>query len=164
MNTEDQVEKICPATNNDYSRLLEIWENSVRATHHFLKKSDIQFYKTIVPECFPKLALAAYKINSGKIVGFLGVKDNIIEMLFIDADYRGKGIGKKLVLYAIDNLSATKLDVNEQNPQAVEFYKHMGFKIIGRSDLDQMGKPFPLLHMKLNTQTTKEKVYPVTGH
>jgi putative acetyltransferase len=39
--------------------------------------------------------------------------------------------------------------VNEQNPQAVGFYEHIGFLITGRSTLDGQGKPFPLLHMKL---------------
>ena len=35
-------------------------------------------------------------------------------MLFIDNNYRGIGIGKKLITYAIDNLQVTKVDVNEQ--------------------------------------------------
>ena len=48
-------------------------------------------------------------------------------MLFIDNNHRGIGIGKKLITYAIDNLQVTKVDVNEQNNQAVGiFYKHIG--------------------------------------
>ncbi|ENH9207696.1 GNAT family N-acetyltransferase, partial [Vibrio vulnificus] len=46
-------------------------------------------------------------------------------------------------------LGVTKVDVNEQNPQAVGFYEHMGFKVVSRSPLDDMGKPFPILHMTL---------------
>ncbi len=45
-------------------------------------------------------------------------------------------------------LDALKVDVNEQNPQAVGFYEHMGFEVISRSPLDSLGKPFPLLHMQ----------------
>jgi putative acetyltransferase len=71
-------------------------------------------------------------------------------MLFIHPGYRGKGIGKRLLEYAVQHLNATELDVNEQNPQAIGFYKNMGFVIVGRSDLDGMGKPFPLLHMKFS--------------
>ncbi len=54
-----------------------------------------------------------------------------------------------LLQYAIEQLGVTKVDVNEQNPQAVGFYEHMGFKVVSRSPLDDMGKPFPILHMTL---------------
>jgi putative acetyltransferase len=45
-------------------------------------------------------------------------------------------------------LGATKVDVNEQNDQAVGFYRHMGFEVTGRSAVDDLGQPFPVLHMK----------------
>ena len=39
--------------------------------------------------------------------------------------------------------------MNEQNPQAAGFYEHMGFVVEGRSPVDDAGRPFPLLHMRL---------------
>ena len=39
--------------------------------------------------------------------------------------------------------------VNEQNNQAVGFYKHIGFNTYKRSDLDGEGKEYPILHMRL---------------
>lgn len=71
-------------------------------------------------------------------------------MLFIDPDYRGKGLGKALLSYGVEHCQATAVDVNEQNPQAVNFYLKFGFKVIGRSELDGMGKPYPLLHLSLS--------------
>jgi putative acetyltransferase len=70
-------------------------------------------------------------------------------MLFIHPEHRGKSIGKFLLDYAVNHLNITKVDVNEQNEQAVGFYKHCGFEIIGRSKLDALGKPYPILHMEL---------------
>ena len=70
-------------------------------------------------------------------------------MLFVHNEFRGNGIGKKLALYAIDNLQASKVDVNEQNTQAVGFYKHMGFSVESRSELGGDGKAYPILHMYL---------------
>ncbi len=70
-------------------------------------------------------------------------------MLFIHADERGKSFGKALLQHAISAGDARKVDVNEQNEQAVAFYRHMGFEVISRSPLDSQGKPFPLLHMML---------------
>ncbi len=73
-----------------------------------------------------------------------------IEMLFIAPQSRGKGVGALLAWHAIRVQGATKVDVNEQNGQALGFYKHLGYQVIGRSPLDGQGKPYPLLHMRLN--------------
>ena len=70
-------------------------------------------------------------------------------MLFIDNDYRGKGIGKQLISHVMNDLHVTKVDVNEQNAQAVDFYKHMGFHVVTKSELDNEGKAYPILHMQI---------------
>lgn len=77
----------------------------------------------------------------------MGAAGRNIEMLFVHNDWRGKGIGRKLVTYAIEKLQACKVDVNEQNRQAVGFYRHMGFSVVSRSGLDAEGKAYPILHM-----------------
>ena len=87
--------------------------------------------------------------QEGVLVGFMGIANGNLEMLFVDNDCRGAGIGKQLVAYAVANLQVTKVDVNEQNTQAVGFYKYMGFNIVGRSELDGEGKEYPILHMGL---------------
>jgi len=86
--------------------------------------------------------------DENHILGFLGVADNKIEMLFVHPQVFGKGIGKALLLYAVENLNATQVDVNEDNQQAVGFYQHFGFKTVRRSALDSMGKPYPILYME----------------
>lgn len=70
-------------------------------------------------------------------------------MLFISPTERGKGIGKQLVQYSIKGFNINEVTVNEQNPQAVDFYEHIGFKTYKRTDLDEQGNPYPLLYMKL---------------
>ena len=115
----------------DYPRLMEIWESAVLSTHDFLKEEDFIYYKGQLPVYFQYVNLFGF------------------ELLFIDNNYRGTGVGKKLITYAIDNLQVTKVDVNEQNIQAVGFYKHIGFNIYKRSDLDGEGKAYPILHMQL---------------
>ncbi|MBK1791272.1 GNAT family N-acetyltransferase [Persicirhabdus sediminis] len=141
------VENVLP---EDYEEMLHVWENSVRATHGFITEEDIEFFKPIIIEqAFPAVTLRCVKNDSGSIMGFLVVHDAKVEMLFILNEARGKGIGKNLLQYAIDQLGVTKVDVNEQNPLAVGFYEHMGFKVVSRSPLDDMGKPFPILHMTL---------------
>ena len=84
-----------------------------------------------------------------QIAGFCGVHDGNIEMLFIAPEARGSGVGRLLVAYAINRQGARRVDVNEQNAQALGFYQHLGFGVTGRSPLDGQGKPYPLLHMAL---------------
>ncbi len=140
----DNVEKA------DHLTLLAIWEASVRATHDFLKEQDLQELKPLILEqYFDAVDLRCAKDSSGEILGFCGVHDGAIEMLFISPNARGKGVGSLLATYAIKVQGATKVDVNEQNKQALGFYQHIGFSVIARSPLDGQGKAYPLLHMAL---------------
>jgi putative acetyltransferase len=135
---------------NDYQSLIVVWENSVRETHDFLTEEDIQYFKPLIlNEYFDAVELFCSRDEKHRINGFLGVAGDKVEMLFVDANMRGQGIGKKLLTYAINELNVKKVDVNEQNPQAVGFYKHMGFKIVSRSSIDSTGKNYPILSMEL---------------
>ena len=132
----------------DYPRLMEIWESAVLSTHGFLKEEDFLYYKERLPVYFQYVNLFGFE-QEGILIGFMGIAEGNLEMLFIDNKYRGAGIGKKLITYAIDNLQVTKVDVNEQNVQAVGFYEYMGFNIYKRSNLDGEGKEYLILHMQL---------------
>ncbi len=129
---------------------MQVWEASVRATHHFLKEEDILFFRKVIPKQYlDAVRLYAVRDAGNSILGFLGVSDDTIEMLFIHPDTRGKGLGSELLEYAVNELHLSKVDVNEQNEQAVGFYLYKGFSVVGRSELDGTGKPYPLLHLDI---------------
>jgi putative acetyltransferase len=136
------------ATEKDYPVLMDVWEQSVRATHHFLPEDYLQEIKLMLPAIFPAVPMYVYEDETKQLIGFTGVADGKIEMLFIHPAARGKGIGKTLLHYSMHILGAYELDVNEQNGQAVAFYQHMGFAVTGRKETDGLGRPFPLLSMK----------------
>ncbi len=141
--------KIEGVKKENYEKLLEIWESSVRATHDFITEKDIEEFKPMIIEhAFPAVELRC-AIEDKNIIGFIGVVNSNVEMLFVDPLHFKKGVGKLLLNYAIEELEATKVDVNEQNPEAFKFYKHMGFSVVKRSPLDGQGKPFPILHLEL---------------
>lgn len=138
------------ATPADFDALAEIWEASVRATHDFLPEQNIRALKPQVRERYmPQIPMLLASGEAGKPLGFIGCHENRIEMLFVAPESRGTGVGKQLLQYAIEQLQVDEVDVNEQNPQGVGFYLHMGFEQTGRSELDGEGNPFPLLHLKL---------------
>ena len=138
-------------TENEYPVLLQIWESSVRETHLFLSENDIHFYKAIIQEnkVFEQVHLRGVRNEKNDIIGFMGVAGEKLEMLFLQPGASGKGIGKMLLKYAIEVLGVTMVDVNEQNEQALGFYKHYGFKVTSRSEFDDTGRPFPIIHLKL---------------
>lgn len=148
------IHEISPGMAADFARLTEVWEAAVRRTHHFLSEADIQYFKPLVRDQYlGMVTLAVMHDDEQNLLGFAGVADDKLEMLFVDPTHHGKGAGKKLLHYAINRLGASTVDVNQQNGQAVGFYLHTGARIIGRSEKDGLGKPFPLLHLCLPVLT-----------
>ena len=78
--------------------LLDVWESSVKATHLFLSKEEINNIKKYVPLAIKEVPVLVIAKNVDKnITGFMGTKDKMLEMLFISDKYRGQGIGKMLL-------------------------------------------------------------------
>ncbi len=145
-----KIESLNTINNKDIEEILATWESSVRATHDFLSEEDIISIKPQVVEGVKYVSnLLCVRDENDVIKAFMGVHDFKIEMLFVSNENRRNGIGKKLVEYAINVLNVNYVDVNEQNPQALGFYEHMGFQVFEKSELDEQGNPFPILHMKL---------------
>lgn len=132
-------------------RLLEIWEGAVRATHLFLSESDIQEIKLQVAPALADIPRLYVLLDAeNRLTAFLGMDGAKVEMLFVDAAFRRQGFGKKLMTFAIEEMNAEYVDVNEQNPAAIAFYEQFGFTIKRRSSRDPQGRPFPILHMHLS--------------
>lgn len=140
---------ITDVVKEDYPQLVSVWESSVKATHHFLSQEDFDFYKGLMFTFFDSVDLKAAKDASGTIQAFLGTSEENIEMLFVADSQRGKGIGKLLLFYALEKLGCTKVDVNQDNQQALAFYNRFGFATQRVSPTDGFGKPYPILHLEL---------------
>lgn len=135
-----------------FPQLVEIWEDSVRKTHGFLSEEDIAYFKPLILDSYLyAVDLRVIRDLDSQILGFLGVAEGNLEMLFLHPDAFGKGLGRLCLDHAIYEMGVEKVDVNEQNEQALGFYLHCGFKIIARSELDPQGKPFPILHLALKS-------------
>ena len=142
--------KVNERTENLINQLLEVWEVSVKATHTFLSNEEIENIKKYVPQALKSISHLIIIENENNIpIAFMGIEENKLEMLFIKNSERGKGLGKQLLNYGIENYNVNELAVNEQNPQAKGFYEYMGFKVYQRNELDDQGNPYPVLYMRL---------------
>lgn len=130
-------------------QMLAIWEQAVIDTHGFLSRNDFEAIKELVSSIdFNNLQVFCL-MKADTVFGFIGVANKKIEMLFLNPELFGQGLGQKLLRFAINELHANKLDVNEQNTKAVHFYLKSGFEIFERTTTDDQGRNYPLLRMKL---------------
>ena len=143
-------ELVLPRREDDLEERLAVWDSSVRATHGFLTEADIVMLTPLVRQGLREIPLLhILRDAQGTKLGFMGTDGDKLEMLFLRPDARGRGFGRRLLDFAVKELGIRRLDVNEQNPAALAFYLHQGFQVTERSELDDMGNPWPLLRMRL---------------
>lgn len=60
---------------DDYARVVEVWEASVRATHTFVSEADIEVIKPLVRDGLPDVPhLLGVRERAGQVAGFIGVE------------------------------------------------------------------------------------------
>lgn len=141
--------QITRPTPDDFDELAELWEASVRATHHFISEDYILQLRPLVWSVYLHSMPLHIIRGADGIDGFMGTDNGMLEMLFVHPRALGKGVGRQLLLHAIAHCHVRLVDVNEQNADAFGFYRHFGFRVTGRDERDASGEPYPILHLKL---------------
>jgi putative acetyltransferase len=137
------------AKGEDLARNFEIWRTSVQATHDFLLPKDFAEIAELVEKSYMPSGNFTVAVDAEDLAhGFIGVTGDHVDALFVHAGSRGKGVGRLLLETFLSDRDEVTVDVNEQNSSGRMFYEKMGFQITGRSDFDDAGRPYPLLHMR----------------
>ncbi len=132
----------------DVPALIDIWRRSVRATHDFLSEQDfIEIDRLVSQDYLPATPVWVAVGEQERPVAFMGLSPGHVDSLFIDPDFRGRGIGREMLAHARTLEGPLTVEVNEQNGQAVGFYEKMGFVQVGRSLVDGDGRPYPTLRL-----------------
>ena len=142
------------ATHSDRDILLDIWLRSVQETHTFVSPDDVT---SMIPQVREYLGSDDAELwvicdEAQTVMGFMGMAANKMESLFLAPEFQNRGAGRQLVRHARKLRDELTVDVNEQNSAAVAFYEACGFIVVGRSERDEQGRPYPLLHMRLSGQ------------
>lgn len=120
------------------------------ATHSFLSAQDLDFFTGLVREQYlPSSPFTLAVDDEDRPIGFLGMTGAKIDSLFVAPDQHGRGVGRRLIDHARQAHPKLSVDVNEQNEGAVAFYQRIGFHPTGRSELDDSGQPYPVLHLQM---------------
>lgn len=145
-----EIVELSERSSDVITKLIALWKASVVATHTFLSAKEIDDIKPEVGSGLRAVeTLIAVLGKDGKFLAFMGIENRRLEMLFVDPQMIGKGIGRKLVEYGIQKHRINELTVNEQNPRAVGFYEHLGFRTYKQTNTDEQGRPYPLLYMRI---------------
>jgi putative acetyltransferase len=132
---------------DDFPALVGVWRSAVDASHHFLADDDRNSIENLLASHhLPAVRLTVAELD-GEPIAFAGTKDSTLEMLFVHDAFRGRGVGSMLIDHVVREEGIIDVDVNEQNSAAVSFYASRGFTVVGRSALDEAGRPYPLVHM-----------------
>lgn len=151
--------KIRRAHHEEFSTLIQIWEDSVMDSHQFLTNQDIADYKSILTTTnFYNTEIFLIEIDK-QIKGFIGLMVNKIQLLFIAPQSFGMGLGTALINFAIDNKDVKHVDVNEQNITAHRFYLNKGFRNVEKFSSDATGKPYPVISMVKPNKALKVYYY-----
>jgi putative acetyltransferase len=129
--------------------LFRIWRDAVEATHGFLSAEDLEFFTGLVRDRYlPAASFTVAVDEEDRPIAFLGMTGAKIDSLFVAPERHGRGIGRCLLDHVRQAHPKLGVDVNEQNEAAVAFYERMGFRRVGRSELDDSGRTYPILHLE----------------
>lgn len=124
----------------DIKKIMDIWIASNLDAHNFISKDYFYNNFDFVKDAIENATVYVYEQES-KVIGFVGINQEFIEGIFVDRNYRSKGIGKKLIDYCKKNYNTLSLNVYCKNKKAIEFYKREGFEICEKK-LEKDNKEF----------------------
>ena len=123
----------------DLKRVMKIWYEGNLEAHDFIDSSYWDRNFGFVSRLLPRSEVYVYEID-GYVTGFVGVDEGYIQGLFVDKDYRGQGIGTKLLRYVAELYEKIELDVFENNYGAVCFYENKHFMRIDEQINEDLGE------------------------
>ncbi|KAB1652092.1 GNAT family N-acetyltransferase [Pseudoclavibacter chungangensis] len=137
---------------SDAPALVRIRRTVVTSTHHFLRPGDLEKIEArMATDYLPSVTVLVAERDTIPL-GFAGIADDRLEMLFVSDTAHGRGVGSALLGEAVARFGVTHVDVNEQNETARRFYRRRGFVAVGRSASDAEGRPYPMLHLELTVE------------
>lgn len=141
------IEKIEKLTDSLKDELIDVWEKAVRSSHHFLSEEDLDYYRPRIRDIYFD-AVDLYVLRNPNVAAFMGLSEDMVEMLFVLPPEQGKGYGSALLNYAFEEKRIRKIDVNEQNTEAYQFYINRGYHAVSKDETDADGKPYPIIHLE----------------
>lgn len=125
--------------NSDTDQVMKIWLSGNEEAHHFIQAEYWQSNFAAVQEQLQQADVFVYETEED-IRGFIGIVENYIAGVFVDAKHRSLGIGKQLLAYVKQTHTGLSLGVYQKNKRAVAFYLREGFSILSEQPDEVTGE------------------------
>lgn len=134
-----QMEYIRKFQKIDLKDVMNIWFEGNLEAHDFVPEEFWKDHFGYVSRLIPKAEVYVYEID-GKVVGFIGIDDFVIQGFFMKKEYRGKGMGTRLLNYMEELYDHFSLQVFEKNYGAILYYEKQGFQKAGEEVHEDLGE------------------------
>jgi ribosomal protein S18 acetylase RimI-like enzyme len=116
------------------SEYREQYKKIYNACYHEMREAlDIKPYDFIQDDSFfdEGMDKVYLLLDNGVIIGSVALLDDELDDLIVNPEYQGKGYGKQILLWALENINLDRivLHVAEWNQRAINLYKKTGFEI-----------------------------------
>ena len=131
--------KLLTSSDKDVNRLIEYKKRTIYEYAKDLSNEEIDKINKYVTSEVPKL-INDYRniIVDNKIVGCLLLtnKDDgkLLDEIYLEEDYRDKGIGTKIIKNILNNNDIVYLWVYKENVKAISLYKKLEFYVIKETE------------------------------
>ena len=127
---------------DDLARIAEIEVFNYRLNFYHIFQDDTFYFQEIqvlnvINENKKRLGQLWVFDEDGVVKGFMWVDSQQIKKLFVEPVLQSRGIGSRLLEYAVDKLGATYLWALEKNTRAIAFYQRYGFQTTEEKMLEE---------------------------
>ena len=124
----------------DMDPVLDIWLRASIKAHDFIDAAYWQAHVATMREVYIPASETYVIADDSKVLGFCSLLDNQLAALFVDPDYQGQGLGKRLLGYAKSIRDELTLAVYTENTSSLAFYLAQGFKVTREQVDEQTGR------------------------
>lgn len=131
--------KLSKSSEKDINRLIEYKNRTIYQYAKDLSNEEIDRINKYITSEVPRLINDYCNIIvDNKIVGFILLTNNdngkLLDEIYLEEEYRNKGIGTKIIMDILNNNDVVYLWVYKENEKAISLYKKLGFNVIEETE------------------------------
>jgi putative acetyltransferase len=111
----------------DFDALTDLWERSARSSHAFMGDEVFAQQRPRVRDLLLPSMDVWVAETSGEKLGFVGAREDVVELLYVAPEAQGRGLGPALLSYVDGGAGPHSVEVYADNTVGVAFYRGQGF-------------------------------------
>lgn len=111
----------------DFDALTDLWERSARSSHTFMDDEEFAHQRPRVRDLLLPSMDVWVAERAGTALGFVGAREDVVELLYIAPEAQGQGLGPALLSYVDGGSGPHSVEVYADNTVGVAFYRGQGF-------------------------------------